>query len=172
MIDFSGVAFTKKIKTTGVRIKKAKEGTTVFYLSNALFDLQLGDRVLADEQLVEDGKIPVYSANVHEPFGFIDSENLEDYSRDSIIWGIDGDWMVTTIDKNIPFYPTDHCGVLRTDEKRVTPKYLAMALEVEGKLEKFSRNNRASIQRIKSLSVRLPDKKSPINYQFCFSIRL
>ena len=54
MIDFSGVAFTKKIKTTGVRIKKAKEGTTVFYLSNALFDLQLGDRVLADEQLVED----------------------------------------------------------------------------------------------------------------------
>ena len=160
MIDFSGVAFTKKIKTTGVRIKKAKEGTTVFYLSNALFDLQLGDRVLANEQLVEDGKIPIYSANVHEPFGFIDSENLEDYSRDSIIWGIDGDWMVTTIDKNIPFYPTDHCGVLRTDEKRVNPKYLAMALEVEGKLEKFSRNNRASIQRIKSLSVRLPDKKS------------
>lgn len=90
----------------------------MFYLSNALFDLQLGDRVLADEQLVEDGKIPVYSANVHEPFGFIDSENLEDYSRDSIIWGIDGDWMVTTIDKNIPFYPTDHCGVLRTDEKK------------------------------------------------------
>lgn len=160
MIDFSGVAFTKKIKTTGVRIKKAKTGTTVYYLSNSLFDLQLGDRVVADEQLVEGGKIPVYSANVYEPFGFIDSEILEDYSRDSIIWGIDGDWMVTTIDKNIPFYPTDHCGVLRTDEKRVNPKYLAMALEVEGKLEKFSRNNRASIQRIKSLSVRLPDEKS------------
>ena len=35
-----------------------------------------------------------------------------------------------------------------------------MALEVEGRLEKFSRNNRASIQRIKALSVRLPDKKS------------
>ena len=32
--------------------------------------------------------------------------------------------------------------------------------EMYCKLEKFSRNNRASIQRIKSLSVRLPDKKS------------
>lgn len=163
MIDFSGVPFTKKIKTTGVRIKKVKAGTAVYYLSNSLFDLQLGDRVVAGEQLIEDGKIPVYSANVYEPFGFIDSEILEDYSRDSIIWGIDGDWMVTTIDKNIPFYPTDHCGVLRTNEKKVNPKYLAMALEVEGRLEKFSRNNRASIQKIKALSVRLPDKKSEQN---------
>lgn len=160
MIDFSGVNFTKAIKTTGIRIKKSKPDTTVLYLSNSMFELQLGNRVVADTQLTDNGTIPVYSANVFEPVGYIDSQNLQNYSKTSIIWGIDGDWMVNMIEKDTPFYPTDHCGVLRTDETKVNPKYLALALEIEGKMERFSRYNRASIQRIKALSIRIPNKKS------------
>ena len=40
-------------------------------------------------------------------------KNMKDYSRPSVIWGIDGDWMVNIIPAGVPFYPTDHCGVLR-----------------------------------------------------------
>lgn len=158
MIDFSGVSFNKVIKTNRIRIKKPKEGYELYQLSNKIFDTFLGDRVVADEQLVKDGKIPVYSANVFEPFGYINEENLEDYACDSVIWGIDGDWMVNVIPAGVPFYPTDHCGVIRVKDDSIIPKYLSLALEVEGNFERFSRNNRASTQRIKALSVLVPDK--------------
>ena len=34
--------------------------------------------------------IPVSSANVLEPFGYIDSDILKDFSYPSLTWGIDG----------------------------------------------------------------------------------
>lgn len=109
--------------------------------------------------MVENGTIPVYSANVFEPFGFIDKNNITDFSCDSVIWGIDGDWMVNVIKANNPFYPTDHCGVLRINNADIIPEYLALALEKEGKYERFSRSNRASVQRIRALELLIPDKK-------------
>lgn len=54
------------------------------------FDIQIGKRVLKNE-VKEIGKIPVYSANVKDVFGYVDKEILKDYDRDSILWGIDGD---------------------------------------------------------------------------------
>ena len=52
---------------------------------------------------MDEGKYPVYSANVFEPFGYKDETNISDTSKDSIIWGIDGDWMVNVISKIIHF---------------------------------------------------------------------
>ena len=159
MIDFSTIAFTKAIKTTKYREKKPKEGYELLSLSNkAMFSATLGDRVVADTQLVAGGSIPVISANVNEVFGYINEENMPDYDLDSIVWGIDGDWMVNVIPAGRPFYPTDHCGVLRTTNPNIVPKYLALALEVEGKYERFSRYNRASTQRIKSLALYFPER--------------
>lgn len=160
MIDFSGINFNKAIKTTKYREKKPREGFELHSLGNKkMFTAALGDRVVADEQLVDGGQIPVISANVNEVFGYIDKENMPDYNVDSIVWGIDGDWMVNVIPAGKPFYPTDHCGVLRTTNPDIVPKYLALALEVEGKYERFSRYNRASTQRVKALSLYFPDKK-------------
>lgn len=160
MIDFNSISFTKAIKTTKYREKKPREGFVLHSLGNKqMFEAFLGDRVVADEQLVEGGKIPVISANVNEIFGYIDKENMPDYSTDSIVWGIDGDWMVNVIPAGTPFYPTDHCGVLRTTNDNIVPKYLAFALEVEGRFERFSRYNRASTARVKSLSLYFPEKK-------------
>ena len=157
MIDFYGTSFNKIIKTTGVRNKTPKEGYEIYSLSNNIFETFLGDRVVADKQLVKDGTIPVLSANVYEPFGYINEQNISDFSMDSIVWGIDGDWMVNVIPAGKKFYPTDHCGVLRIKTKEILPYYLALALEVEGGLERFSRSNRASVQRIKALQVQIPD---------------
>ena len=54
---------------------------------------------------------------------------------------------------NTPFYPTDHCGVLRLKTEHVLPKYMAHLLKKAGEKAGFKRSYRASIDRIKSLTV-------------------
>ena len=128
-------------------------GGVTFRLSNtAVFDISIGKRVLNSE-VSPQYTIPVYSANVFEPFGMIDKLLIEDFSKPSVLWGIDGDWMVNIVDAGIPFYPTDHCGVLRIKTDDILPNYMAYLLEKEGKKVGFSRTYRASIDRIESLSV-------------------
>ncbi|EMH3556116.1 restriction endonuclease subunit S [Campylobacter coli] len=126
-----------------------------YTLSNPIFKLSIGKRVLNNE-LLENGQIPVYSANVLEVFGFVNKEILQDYDNDSVLWGIDGDWMVGFIPKNKKFYPTDHCGVLRVDDTKINAKYISFILNEAGKKQGFSRKLRASIDRIKALRVKLP----------------
>ncbi|MCL4546501.1 MAG: restriction endonuclease subunit S, partial [Deltaproteobacteria bacterium] len=119
-----------------------------------LFNIFIGKRVLKNE-LTMQGKIPVFSANVFEPFGYINKKLFNDFRDPSVLWGIDGDWMVNYISENIPFYPTDHCGVIRViNSKEVNARYLALILNKEGKA--FSRSNRASINQIKSIEIKCP----------------
>ncbi|MCS6967272.1 MAG: restriction endonuclease subunit S [Cytophagales bacterium] len=122
------------------------------------FEIFIGKRVLqADiEGKTKDQGIPVFSANVFEPFGYIDKYLIDDFSVPSVIWGIDGDWMVNFIPENVPFYPTDHCGVLRIKTPKLNYRYVAWALNKIGKDLRFSRNLRASIDRIKSISIPVP----------------
>ncbi|HDZ5028199.1 TPA: restriction endonuclease subunit S [Campylobacter jejuni] len=126
-----------------------------YTLSNPIFKLSIGKRIL-NSDLLENGKIPVYSANVLEVFGFIDKEILPDYDSDSVLWGIDGDWIVGFMPKNRKFYPTDHCGVLRVDDTKINAKYISFVLNEAGKKQGFSRKLRASIDRIRALRVKLP----------------
>ncbi len=127
-------------------------------LSNSIFDVKIGKRVLNKEvsKNPKDG-IPVFSANVFEPFGYIKKDLLKDFSLPSVIWGIDGDWMVNFIKENIPFYPTDHCGVVRVLKDGIIHyRYLAYALFKEGEKENFSRVKRASIEKIKKIEISYP----------------
>lgn len=158
MLDFSSTGFTKTIKTIKTRELKTTLGLINYRLSDKSFELSIGNRVLSDE-VEPDGLYPIYSANVFEEFGRISKQNLTDFTYPSIIWGIDGDWMVNIIPADQPFYPTDHCGVLRIkDNPDILPDYFALALEVAGMHEKFSRHNRASTQRIKKLLIQVPSK--------------
>ena len=133
------------------------------------FDIFIGKRVLSKDisQNKNDG-IAVYSANVFEPFGYTKKELLKDFSKASILWGIDGDWMVNILPKDIPFYPTDHCGVIRVKSDEVEPIYLKFALYQEGLIKRFSRSNRASTARIKAIIIKIPLK----NIQQTFSKRV
>mgnify|MGYP006328547995 FL=1 len=122
-----------------------------------LFEISIGRRVLKSE-IVENGLYDVYSANVFEPFGKANHSVISDFSSPSILWGIDGDWMVRFQESEKPFNPTDHCGVIRVlDETVVNPRYLVYPLLKAGEAERFSRSNRASTERVKSLSLMLPD---------------
>lgn len=120
-----------------------------------LFSLSIGKRIL-NTQLVPDGEVPVYSANVFEPFGRINERLITDFSIPSILWGVDGDWQVKYIPANQEFYSTDHCGVLRVLTDKVHPRCLAWALDNAGKKYGFTRTFRASMQRIGQLVVQLP----------------
>ncbi len=146
-------------------IKEEKEKTLVeaqskadknIKLDAACFDVAIGRRILKNE-VVENGEFDIYSANVYEPFGKTNRSTLSDFSKPSVLWGIDGDWMVNYIDKDVRFCPTDHCGVIRVlDEHVVLPYYLVYPLQKEGERLRFSRANRASTERIKSLSLQVP----------------
>ena len=113
---------------------------------------------MLNKELTEEG-IPVYSANVFEPLGLIDKDIIKDFSKPSILWDIDGDCMVNTIPANLPFYPTDHAGVLRINTDKIHYRYLAHKLEQEGTREGFSRSYRASIGQIEKLTVIIPPIK-------------
>lgn len=133
-----------------------KNGGGGYRLSDSsIFNLSIGKRVL-QSQLTEKG-IPVYSANVFESVGNIDEHLIDDFSIPYIVWGIDGDWMVNIFEKGYAFYPTDHCGFMTVDESEINPRYMAYLLEKAGKSAGFSRSHRASIDRIKSLMIGVPN---------------
>jgi type I restriction enzyme M protein len=145
-----------KSKTEGNFQVLYKKANMVYKLSDRdIFDIFIGKRVL-DAELISNGGIPVYSANVFEPFGNIDKYFITDFDVPSVLWGIDGDWMVNHLSANKPFYPTDHCGVLRVKTGEILPGYLAWVLNKEGREKGFSRNLRASINRIQGLSIKVP----------------
>ncbi|MBS5764257.1 MAG: restriction endonuclease subunit S [Lachnospiraceae bacterium] len=121
------------------------------------FEIGIGKRVVQSE-LDEKGKMLVYSANVNEPVGKITRESiLDNFDEPSVLWGIDGDWMVNYVESKIPFYPTDHCGYIRVKNKQINPEYFSMVLDEEGIKTEFDRTNRASIERISALIVKVPD---------------
>ena len=151
----------KSKETTETLFKEAlSNATQSFKLSDAnMFSVSIGKRILKNEFTQNADDIPVYSANVFEPFGTIDKDLLKDFSMPSVLWGIDGDWMVNYLKKEQPFYPTDHCGVLRVKTDELHPRYLAWVLKQEGDKVRFSRTHRASIDRIKGIIVKAPSKK-------------
>lgn len=122
------------------------------------FTLSIGNRVLNNE-LVDNGEIPVYSANVRDIFGYLDSENLSDYSKPSVLWGIDGEWLVNYIPAGVKFYPTDHCGYLRVNCEGLNTYYIGMIMYIIGCHHNFSRSYRAAIDRVKGLKIPCPPKK-------------
>ncbi|MBP5779321.1 MAG: restriction endonuclease subunit S, partial [Campylobacter sp.] len=129
--------------------------TNFISLNSKEFEVSIGKRVV-EKDMNENAKFPVYSANVFEPFGYIDNLLFDDFSKTSVLWGIDGDWQVNTIKPDIPFYPTDHCGVLRVKNGIIKEILLAHALKKQGEKVEFSRAKRASIDRIKSIKIPLP----------------
>lgn len=137
----------------------AKYANKEVRLSNVdFFEISIGKRVLKNEITEDTSGIPVYSANVLQPFGYTKNKLIKDFSCASVLWGIDGDWMVNFMPKNTPFYPTDHCGVIRIKIGiDIHPQYLAMALEQEGKRVRFSRSNRAKTEAIKGLKLLIPE---------------
>lgn len=158
MLDFPLSGFCKSITLTAKIEDKINSKYPLQRLNDPnKFELRIGRRVLSSD-IEKKGIYPVYSANVKAVFGFIDHLLFDDFDKPSILWGIDGDWMVSYLDKDISFYPTDHCGVLRVLDSNIDPYFVALTLEEVGRHYGFSRSYRASTERIAAVQLPIPPK--------------
>lgn len=163
LIDFDSFTFDKIIKLVQKRKLKTDPEYKTYRLSDTnVFELNIGKRVLEEDLISPEiqNAIPVYSANVKDCFGYLNKSIVSDFSLPSVLWSIDGNWMVNYLDKNYKFYPTDHCGYLRVKTDDISPKYFMYALDVEGRFQRFNRNNRASMTALRSLVIQIPSLKT------------
>jgi len=111
------------------------------------FRLGIGERVLRKEHAAHG--VPVYSANALAPFGFIEESNLSDFSRPSLLWGIDGIFDWNLIPAGEVFATTDHCGRLQVANGRLDPEYVYCYLKSTRERYGFDRVFRASLKNMK-----------------------
>ncbi len=121
-----------------------------------LFRLSIGKRVLKKQLFGrDDGPIPLYSANVNQPFGHVHSSNVADFSHPSVLWGIDGNFHLAAKEAGVEFATTDHCGRIEILDDRLDAGYCREAIALVRRHD-FDRTLRPSLQRIKALEFEVP----------------
>lgn len=120
-----------------------------------LFHTFIGKRILRKD-LVPDGSIPVYSANVIVPMGYTDKTRVDGFEFPSVLWGIDGNFAFNVIPAGTPFETTDHCGTIRILNGAIIPEYLLYALHVYRREKSYSRSFRASLTNIRRIQLPIP----------------
>lgn len=129
---------------------------TVSLSDPALFRLSIGKRVLKKALFGRgNGPIPLYSANVSEPFGLVHSSNIADFSHPSVLWGIDGNFHLAAKEAGVEFATTDHCGRIEILDERLDAAYCREAIALARRHD-FDRTLRPSLQRIKALELDVP----------------
>lgn len=118
------------------------------------FSIMIGKRVLKKD-ILEKG-IPIYSSNVKIPFGYASKSNLKNFDKDSILWGIDGNFIWNLIPKNKIFEATDHCGRLQILNESILPEYVYYTLNESASSYGFNRSYRASLNNIKEVTFSIP----------------
>lgn len=147
--------YYQKLDNSILAINSDSAVTTLKLSDENLFSLSIGKRVLKKDVLLTG--IPLYSANPLEVFGYVQEEQLKNFGKPSILWGIDGKFVWNYIDKNQVFSITDHCGRLQILDDNINPKYVYYYLRKEAPNEGFSRTYRASIKRMKeTISIEVP----------------
>lgn len=122
----------------------------------SLFRLFIGKRLYKKERSDDTTKIPAYSANVFEPFGYFERSNVTNFDYPSILWGIDGNFEFNLIPAGRVFATTDHCGTIQILDDSIVPEYLLHALYVRRAEESFDRAFRASMTNMKKFVVKIP----------------
>ena len=132
------------------------------------FELFIGKRILKHDiyYAEENGTIPVYSANVKEPFGYMTTSNISDFEHDYVLWGIDGDFEFNVMRRGHPFRTTDHCGAIRIIDGNVNSDYLYYYLSWLRSSVIFDRQLRPNLTNMKPLKIKFPviidsDTKQP-----------
>ena len=141
--------------------KSKQEQTTKIEISLAderFFKLSIGTRVLKKEVFQSKGDIPLYSANVHEPFGHLNKTNdsITDFKHNYVLWGIDGNFELAVKHKGEKFAITDHCGAVEVLDPTIIPEYLGYQLEIQKYERGFDRSLRASLANMKEVIVSIP----------------
>lgn len=124
------------------------------------FELFIGKRVVKRDLIKIKGNIPLYSANVFKPIGFLDKSNINDFKNEFVLWGIDGDFDFNHIKKGTVFATTDHCGAIRIKTDRILPTYLEYQLNEVKQNYGYDRVLRASLRNMKNIEIKIPINSS------------
>lgn len=151
---------------------------------SSLFELAIGRRKTKKELLsIPEGEIPIISARLDRPFGFIDSKSFICSEKRLVLWNIDSSrWDTRVLEERFKFIPTDHCGVIQILCKDLIPEYIAYKLYEYGVHIGFKHEYRASIANIKEVTIPIPindrgtydvekQRKLAQRYQQCIKVR-
>ena len=121
------------------------------------FELFIGNRVTQTQlRAILGGTIPLFSANVSEPFGMLHNSNIANFGQDCVLWGIDGNFEFSVIERNNPFATTDHCGCIRIIDADIDAQYLHCYLTWIRAIEGLDRGLRANLTNVRKISIRFP----------------
>jgi hypothetical protein len=130
------------------------------------FHLFIGNRVLKEEIFGSTDGVPLYSANVFKPFGYLEKSNIDDFSKVQILWGIDGIFEFNIMPAGVTFATTDHCGVIRILDEKIVPEYLLYQLRLKGHLLGYDRSLRPSLAKMREVEISFPtDNKGNLDKQ-------
>lgn len=161
MINDTSATLTESIEPLQELIAKQLASTDKKQVSLAdkkLFTLSLGKRLLKKDFITAKGDIPVYSANVFEPFVYTDQSNISDFDKAYVLWGIDGEFSFNVMDKGKVFASTDHCGTIKILDDQIDPYYFAYVMEETRHKYGFDRGLRASLTNMKAFNIDIPVK--------------
>jgi type I restriction-modification system DNA methylase subunit len=152
-----------RLKAMDEEMPHPKHSVEISLSDKEYFQLFIGKRVLKKDIFYakSKGAIPVYSANVKTPFGTMKDSNIKDFTRDNVLWGIDGDFEFNVIRRNVPFRTTDHCGCIKILRDDVDPDYLYYYLTWIRSTQALDRELRASLGNMKRIKVKFPVKTNP-----------
>lgn len=161
MINDTSAILTESIEPLQELIAKQLASTDKKQVSLSdkdLFTLSLGKRLLKKDFITAKGDIPVYSANVFEPFVYTDKSNITDFSKAYVLWGIDGEFSFNVMEQGTVFASTDHCGTIKILDDQIDPYYLAYIMEETRHKYGFDRGLRASLTNMKAFKIDIPIK--------------
>lgn len=124
------------------------------------FRLGIGKRVVK-KYLFENknnfrSQIPLYSANVFKPFGYLEKSNITKFENPYIIWGIDGNFDLAYIPAGEVFATTDHCGTIEILDAHINPQYLLYQLNLKKHEYGFDRGLRSNMENVRQVVVEFP----------------
>lgn len=132
------------------------------------FNLSIGSRVVKKDLFgnkSDKHTIPLYSANVFEPFGFLEISNIERFENPYIMWGIDNsNFEFNIMEKGRFFATTDHCGTVEILSNNISPEYLLLALNQKKYQMGFGRSLRANLKNMSLVQIEIPVDS---NGEFC-----
>ncbi|QTN20046.1 SAM-dependent DNA methyltransferase [Brevundimonas sp. AJA228-03] len=124
-----------------------------------LFSLRIGKRVLKKDVYKSGAAVPLYSANIRKPFGFVAAANAGGLEHGGALWSIDSDFDCRGISAGAEYAITDHCGQITILDPEIDPGYLAAQVRQAGVDHGFNREFRPSLGLIQDLEIELPQNE-------------
>lgn len=140
----------KKVPDKPIVLKKVKLS------DKSLFSLRIGKRVLKKQVYRSEATVPLFSANIRKPFGYVHSNNAGDLEFGGALWSIDSDFDCKGVSPGEIYSITDHCGQIDILTPQIEPRFLAMELKRIGLEYGFNREYRPSLKVMEELEVELP----------------